>query len=90
MSEDPKTPENLHLELKRLEAMVGDQITWLKDWHLRILGAAMNGKTVAVEDDTIETPFHKWYYGHARDDFGDSPAYPALGFSLETMRTHAR
>jgi len=27
MSEDPKTPENLHLELKRLEAMVGDQIT---------------------------------------------------------------
>ncbi len=30
MSEDPKTPENLHLELKHLEVMVGDQITWLK------------------------------------------------------------
>jgi hypothetical protein len=90
MSEDPKTPENLHQELKRLEAVVGDQITWLKDWHLRILGAAINGKTVAVEDDTIDTPFRKWYYGHARDAFGGSPAYPALGFSLETIRTHAR
>ena len=50
----------------------------------------MNGETVAIEDDTIDTPFRKWYYGHARDAFGDSPAYPALGFSLETMRTHAR
>ena len=87
MNDDNK---NLRQELKRLEAVVGEQITWLKDWHLRILGAAMNGESVTAEDDTIDTPFRKWYYSHGQKAFGDSPAFPALGFSLETMRTHAR
>tara|TARA_B100000315_G_C14592187_1_gene596535 strand:+ start:6078 stop:7112 length:1035 start_codon:yes stop_codon:yes gene_type:complete len=90
MSDDYKTPENLRQELKRLETAVGDHISWLKDWHLRILGAGMTGETVEINNAAIDTPFRNWYYSHARDAFGDSPAYPALGFSLETMRSHAR
>ena len=89
MSNELKTPEKLRQELRRLEDAVSDHITWMKDWHLQVLGAAMNGEAISTAEDDIQIPFLKWYYGQAQDIFGDSPAYPALRFSLAALQSHA-
>lgn len=90
MSETVKTTEMLRQEIRHLEAAVSDHNDWLKDWHLKVLGAAMNGETVANDEAILQTPLRKWYYGQAQDVFGDSPAFPAVGFSLEALKSNAR
>ena len=90
MSDDLKTTQKLRQELNHLEAAVSAHIAWLTDWHLKILDAAMNGNSVSTEEEDFQTPFRNWYYGTAQEIFGHSPAFPALGFSLETMRSLAR
>jgi hypothetical protein len=89
MSNELKTPEKLRQELRRLEDAVSDHITWMKDLHLQVLGAAKNGEAISTAEDDIQIPFRKWYYGQAQDVFEDSPAYPALGFSLAALQSHA-
>lgn len=90
MDNAQKTPARLRQELGGLEDAIAAHISWLKDWHVRIFGAAMNGEAIPTVEDTSQTPFRKWYYGPALDVFGESPAYPALGFGMESMQSQAR
>ena len=56
----------------------------------------MNGETVAIEDDTIDTPFRKWYYGHARDctnagfERGSSAYAQCYATEVQSRRAAAR
>jgi len=85
-----RSPEQLRMELGRLESAVSGEIEWLKNWHLNVLGAAVSGSDLDLTSIEEKSPFRVWYDGAPRDIFGDSSAFVALGLSLETVQTLAR
>jgi diguanylate cyclase (GGDEF)-like protein len=88
MAEDFRTPEMYRRELSRMEAAMTAQIGWLKDWHLKVLGAT-DEQSRAAARLLGPSPFKAWYYGLPSELYDDSPIFAALGFSLESMQTLA-
>lgn len=73
-------------ELSRMEAAMSEQLAWLKDWHMKVLGPA---EPQAPLPAIMPSPFKSWYYGLPSELYEDSPVFAALGFSLESMQTQA-
>jgi len=71
-------------ELSRMEAAMSEQLAWLKDWHIKVLGGDLQAP-VRIPP----SPFKGWYYGLPSDLYEDSPVFAALGFSLESMQSQA-
>jgi diguanylate cyclase (GGDEF)-like protein len=71
-------------ELSRMEAAMNEQLAWLKDWHIKVLGS-----DAAQAQAIVPSPFKAWYYGLPSDLYEDSPVFAALGFSLESMQSQA-
>ncbi len=73
-------------ELSRMEAAMSEQLAWLKDWHVKVLGP---NDPHAPPPAITPSPFKSWYYGLPSELYEDSPVFAALGFSLESMQSLA-
>ena len=69
---------------------MSDQIEWLKDWHLRGLGTAINGDDSNLRDFDNNSPFRMCYKVSPQGLFNDNSAFAVIGLSVETLQSQAR